>query len=59
MERFKKLVDDFGLPNFIIAGFLVILFFLTGPAGIRIDKSFTDIMFRLLLHRLMRPMGVR
>lgn len=53
MERIKKLVDDFGLPNFIIAGFLVILFFLTGPAGIRIDKSFTDIMFRFGINAIM------
>lgn len=53
MERFKKVVDSLGLPNLIIAGFLVILFILTVPAGIRIDKSITDIMFRFGINAIM------
>ncbi len=53
MERFKRFLDSFGLPNIIISAFLIILFLLTGPAGIRIDKSITDIMFRFGINAIM------
>lgn len=52
-ERAGKFVDGFGLPNVIISGFLVVLFILTGPAGIRIDKSITDILFRFGINAIM------
>lgn len=53
MERLKKIMDGFGLPNLIITAFLLVLFVLTGPAGIRIDKSITDILFRFGINSIM------
>ncbi|KAF5075387.1 ABC transporter permease [Proteiniclasticum sp. QWL-01] len=53
MEKLNKLKESFGLPNLIISGFLIVLFLLTGPAGIRIDKSITDILFRFGINSIM------
>ncbi len=53
MKTFNKVKETIGVPNLIIAGFLLILFFLTGPAGIRVDKSITDIMFRFGINSIM------
>lgn len=53
MKTFNKVKETIGVPNLIIAGFLLILFLLTGPAGIRVDKSITDIMFRFGINSIM------
>lgn len=53
MEKVKKILSGFGLPNMVITAFLIILFLLTGPAGIRIDKSVTDILFRFGINSIM------
>lgn len=53
MKTFNKVKETIGTPNLIIAGFLLILFLLTGPAGIRVDKSITDIMFRFGINSIM------
>lgn len=53
MEKLKKILAGFGLPNLVITAFLLILFILAGPAGIRIDKSLTDILFRFGINSIM------
>ena len=53
MEKIKKILAGFGLPNLVITAFLLVLFMLTGPAGIRIDRSLTDILFRFGINSIL------